>query len=225
MNIALAHPRTWPVWDVFFPPLCSVCGERLEPAALLFCERCWVNAPASDTRDFRKLHHVDRLASGYRFGGPDVVREAVHSLKYGGVRPLAGMMAERLIPRLPIRFVEADLVWVEVPLHWRRHLARGFNQSRELAACLAQATGHDKPVSLLRRIRHTPTQTTRSVRERMANVKGAFALRSRVSIPKKVLLIDDVITTGATMDECARTLKDAGVEWVGALSFALAHQS
>jgi competence protein ComFC len=225
VTIALSHPRTWPVWDVFFPPVCAVCGERLESAAILFCDRCWINAPVADLRDFRKLRYVDRIASGYRFSGPDVVREAVHSLKYGGVKPLAAIMAQRLIPRLPIRFVEADLVWSEVPLHWRRHLSRGFNQSHELASRLAMATGHDQPVRLLRRIRHTPTQTARSVRERVANVKGAFTMRSGVPVPKRVLLIDDVITTGATMNECARTLKDAGVEWVGALSFALAQRS
>jgi ComF family protein len=225
VNLVLPHPRTWPIWDVVFPPLCAVCGEALEQPAILFCARCWTNAPVADLRDLHKLYHIDRTACGYRFAAMDVVKASVHALKYEGVKPLAAIMAQKLVSRLPIRFVQADLTWVEVPLHWRRHLTRGFNQSRLLACELARATGHDMPVSLLRRSRHTPTQTARNFRDRSANVKGAFELRRGVPIPKAVLLIDDVITTGATVNECARTLKDAGVEWVGALSFALAHQS
>ncbi len=225
MNLALRHPRTWPVWDVFFPPLCAVCGEPLEQRVILFCGRCWANAPVADAQDLHKLHHVDRVAAGYRFAGPDVIREAVHGLKYDGVKPLAAIMAQKLISRLPLRFLQADLIWTEVPLHWRRSLARGFNQSRLLACELARTTNHDMPIRLLKRTRYTPTQTARSYRERTANVKNAFALRRNLAVPKAVLLIDDVITTGATVDECARTLKAAGVEWVGALSFALTHQA
>jgi ComF family protein len=223
--MALAHPRTWPIWDVVFPPLCAVCGRDLSPDAVLYCAQCWADAPVADARDLRSLRHVDMVRSGFRFFGDDVVKAAVHALKYEGAKILSRVMAQRLLTRTPTRFVEVELIWTDVPLHWRRRMIRGFNQSRLLADDLAAITGHSHPVHLLRRVRHTPTQTSRTYRERAANVKDAFAIRTNVPIPKHVLLIDDVITTGATIDECARTLKAAGVEWVGALSFALAHQS
>jgi ComF family protein len=217
------HPRVWPIWDLFFPPLCSVCGRTLSPGAVLFCGQCWADAPVAEAGDLRALRHVDVVRAGYRFGGPDLVRETVHALKFHGMKRLASVMARQLIPRVPVRMMEAEVVWCDVPLHWVRRATRGFNQSHLLAFELAAATGHAPPVSLLRRVRATPSQTSRSYRERAANVKDAFALRRLAPVPESVLLIDDVITTGATVDECARTLKDAGVKWVGALAFALTH--
>jgi ComF family protein len=133
-------------------------------------------------------------------------------------------MAKRLVPRMTIRCVEVELAWVPVPQHWRRRMFRGFNQSEVLAEALSAETGHRKSLRLLKRIRHTPTQTARTYTERVKNVKDAFRMNGRLPFPESVLLIDDVITTGATVDECARTLKESGVKWVGALSFALAQK-
>jgi ComF family protein len=175
----------------------------------------------ADAHDLRRLKHTDVVRAGYRFGGEDVVRESVHALKFDGMKRLAPVMARHMVPRLPVRMLEVDAIWCEVPLHWLRRATRGFNQSLLLAEELAAATGHSAPVSLLRRVRATPSQTAKSYRERAANVRNAFALRRSRSLPESVLLIDDVITTGATVDECARTLKVAGVKWVGALAFAL----
>jgi ComF family protein len=224
VNLALRHPRTWPLWDVFFPPLCAVCLRALTDDDWLYCARCWAEAPVADLHDLHKLHHVDMVRAGYRYAADDVVRAVVHALKYESRKRLAAVMARKLLSHLPPRFVEAEVVWTPVPLHWRRQMQRGFNQSELIARELAALTGHALPVRLLKRVRNTPTQTARGYRERTANVKGAFTVRQNISLPKHILLIDDVITTGATVDECARTLKNAGVEWVDALSFALAHQ-
>jgi ComF family protein len=215
--------RSWPVWDLFFPPLCAVCGRSLQDEDLFYCGQCWADAPVADPRDLHKLNHVDMVRAAYRYGGDDVVQRSVQELKYHGMKRLAGVMARKLLTHLPTRFVEEDLVWTEVPLHWRRQFMRGFNQSRLLAQELSKITGHNPPAGLLRRIRYTPTQTARTYRERAANIKNAFEVKKNAALPKAVLLVDDVITTGATADECARTLKDAGVEWIGILAFALAH--
>ncbi len=224
MSLTLPHPRAWPLWDLFFPPLCAVCGRALDADDLLYCTRCWAEAPVADLRDLHKLHHVNMVRAGYRYGAADVVRAAVQALKYESRKRLAAVMARKLLSHLPPRFVEADLLWTAVPLHWRRQMLRGFNQSELLARELAALTGHAPPVPILRRVHNTPTQTARGYRQRSANVRDAFAIRPDAELPKHILLIDDVITTGATVDECARTLKTAGVEWVDALSFALAHQ-
>lgn len=215
-------PRLWPVWDVFFPPLCAVCGQPTAPRDLLFCTRCWAEAAQADARGLRTLRHVDMVRAGYLYGEQNMIRAAMHALKYDGMRPLAAVMSRYLLAHTPPRFVEPEVEWCAVPLHWRRFYSRGFNQSRLLAENLCRSTGHAPPRRLLRRIRHTPSQTARSYRMRSANVRNAFSVPRDVTVPKSVLLIDDVITTGATIDECARTLKAAGAEWVGALAFALA---
>ncbi len=219
--IALPHPRTWPVWELLFPPFCAVCGRALEPDAVLYCASCWADAPLVETHELPKLKHVDQVRAAFRYGGDTVVKASVHALKYDRLKRVAGAMAQYLLPQIPVSFFEPRIVWTTVPLHWLRRLNRGFNQSDLLAAQLVTITNHAALVPLLRRTRNTPSQTARSYRERSANIKNAFALRSDRSVPKSVLLIDDVITTGATVDECARVLKDAGAEWVGALSFGL----
>lgn len=221
--IAAWQPRAWPIWDLFFPPLCAACRKPLSAQAVLFCSQCWAEAPIAEMQDLHKLHHVETAFAGYRYSGDNVVSAAVRRLKYDGMTRLAAVMAQKMLLRMPTRFVEAEVTWTAVPLHWRRRIWRGFNQSEFLARELAALTGHDAPVRLLRRIRHTPTQTARTYRERMANIKHAFAVKTSENVPKKVLLIDDVMTTGATIDECARTLKNAGVEWVGAFAFSLTH--
>jgi ComF family protein len=220
--IALPHPRGWPLWDLLFPRICNVCGREVPSGALPFCAQCWADAPTADVRDLRVLEHVDRVAVGYRFSADDVVRASVHTLKYDGMRPLARVMAERLMVRLPTRYLDPEMVWTDVPLHWLRQWRRGFNQSRLIAQHLAALTGHAEPVRLLRRVRPTPSQTARTYRERSANVRNAFVYCGKSDAPERVVLIDDVVTTGATVNECARTLKAAGVEWVGVLSFSLA---
>jgi competence protein ComFC len=221
--IAALQPRAWPIWDIFFPPLCAACHKPLSTQAVLFCTQCWADAPTADMQDLHKLHHADTAFAGYRYGGDNIVSAAVRRLKYDGMTRLAEVMAQKMLLRMPLRFVEVDVTWVAVPLHWRRRIWRGFNQSALVARELAALTGHDMPLRLLRRTRPTPSQTAQTYRERMTNVKNAFAVNMTEKIPKKILLIDDVITTGATIDECARTLKNAGVEWVGAFAFSLTH--
>ena len=223
--IAFRHPRTWAVWDVIYPPLCAVCSRPLEANALLYCANCWAEAPIVETSELPQLKHVNHVRAGFRYGGDTVIRASVHALKYDRLKLVAAEMARHLLTEIPVSFIEPDVVWSSVPLHWMRRMSRGFNQSELLAEELAAITRHPAPVKLLRRARNTPTQTTRSYRERSKNIHNAFEVNSDRSLPKSVLLIDDVITTGATMDECARILKAAGVEWVGALAFGLTSRS
>ena len=175
------------------------------------------------------------------------LREVVHQFKYQGKRhlrfTLAGWLAEGLgDPRLRAPPPE---VLVPVPLHWRRQFARGFNQAELLAHALAELSprlrplGRDRPdrerpdrerpggglrlpvEGLLQRVRDTGTQTVLSRGERLGNLKGAFALgRGALVSGRHVLLVDDVLTTGATLDACARVLLSAGAASVRALSVA-----
>ena len=143
------------------------------------------------------------------------LRAIVHALKYGGrrsiARPLAALLAEHGAELLR----DASVV-VPVPLHRSRQRLRGFNQAAELARYLPVPSAR-----ILRRVRATPSQTDLPAAQRHANVRDAFALRRGARVQDSVVvLVDDVSTTGATLDACARVLRAAGAREVRALTLA-----
>jgi ComF family protein len=139
----------------------------------------------------------------------------VHALKYGGRRSLAVPLAERMRVSCRDSLAASDVV-VPVPLHRRRQRARGFNQAEELARRLGP------PVCLaLKRVRPTPSQTDLPAAQRHKNVRGAFRLRWRANVKGlRVVLVDDVCTTGATLEACAWVLRNAGARDVRAVTAA-----
>lgn len=147
------------------------------------------------------------------------LREIIHALKYSKRQSLARPLAERMRHHGNELLADIDCV-VPVPLHWRREYQRGFNQAREIARHLGPPV-----VDALVRCRATRAQVELAADRRRVNVEGAFGLR-RHWIRKpyihgmRVLLIDDVSTTGATLDACARVLKDGGASKVVALTAA-----
>ncbi len=192
------------------PPRCARCGhtrDRWEAASVTcgFC-RTWPDALAW-------------AASAVWFDdGP--ARELVHALKYGGWRVAAGPMASAMAREIGARLRGADLL-VPVPLGARRRRERGHNQAELLAEALAARCALPVVAGLLERSRETRTQTALHPEQRRANVAGAFrATRSLGGA--KVVLVDDVLTTGATLASAARALAAAGAATVGAVSFARA---
>jgi ComF family protein len=149
-----------------------------------------------------------------------VLREMVHLLKYGGVRSLASPMGAFLAAALP-RNQRFDMV-LPMPMHWMRRWRRGFNQAELLAAEVSKRTGISL-ASPVRRIRSTPPQAGLSRARRRENMSGAFAMARRADVKgKRVLLVDDVLTTGATASACAGVLKKAGAKYVAVLAVARA---
>jgi ComF family protein len=200
--------RCWRAVLPITPPLCDRCGDPLPAwrAVSLAAARC--------PRCRRGVRAVDRACA---IGGyDDPLRAIVHALKYDGrrslARPLGAMMRERGAELL----AGAGAV-VPVPLHGSRRRQRGFNQADDLARHLGL------PVCrALKRVRATPTQTGLPAARRRRNVHDAFApnRRARGLAGAIVVLIDDVSTTGATLDACARVLKEIGVAEVRALTAA-----
>ncbi len=186
-----------------------------------YCTQCWTDAPVVDPRDYPKLKHIDMLSAVYQFSAGSIVQSAVHVLKYDGFDLVGREMARRMAQRIPKRFTSPEMHWESVPLHWMRRMERSFNQSQILAKALSRELHHVTQLNILKRVRNTPSQTAFTFRERSQNVRDAFKITTNKEIPKSVLLIDDVVTTGATVNECALTLKQAGVEWVDAYAFAL----
>lgn len=155
--------------------------------------------------------------NAYCYGAYEgVLRELIHLYKYAGMRPLAAPLGELLGAALP-RDERFDVV-VPVPLHWRRRWSRGFNQSELLARLTAKRCGVPMRAAL-RRMRATDAQAGLSNSRRRRNVAGAFRARESLA-GKRVLLVDDVMTTGATASACAAALKRAGARSVALLALA-----
>jgi ComF family protein len=158
--------------------------------------------------------------AAYCYGSYEgTLRELIHLYKYGGIRTLWQPLAGLLAAALPLD--ESFDAVTPVPLHWRRRWQRGFNQSELLAREIARRRGVPV-VAALRRVRPTRTQAALSNTERRRNVAAAFGCRRGAqTLPgRRVLLIDDVMTTGSTAAACARALKQAGAAKVVLLTLA-----
>ena len=188
-------------------PYCHVCAEPLRGTARL-CDRCW--RQPLDIEGVRSVFLMEPPISGM-----------VYSLKYQGVRELAPLLGALLAEGYTRLGLETDVL-VPVPLHWRRERQRGYNQSALLAAEAGAILGLPVEANALRRIRSTPQQVrAASGEERRATVTGAFAIGDAAPVTgKRVLLIDDVCTTGATLEACAVALREAGAAGVWALTLA-----
>jgi ComF family protein len=183
------------------------------------CRSCWEAILPVDHLDFGEHSSLSKLISVGSYDG--TLRDIVHALKYQGRRSIAVALARLMRITARDLLATADCV-VPVPLHWRREYARGFNQAREIARHLGLPV-----VDALTRSRATTPQVTLSADERHANVAGAFAVR-RVTLLRaaprlegcRAVLIDDVATTGATLEACARMLKAAGAAEIYGLTAA-----
>jgi ComF family protein len=170
------------------PPLCPCCGQPEKNGRL--CAGCLARKPA-----------IDGVRSPFRFDG--VVRQAIYKLKYHNLRALSATLAALLATYLEENPLPVDIL-LAVPLHRQRIRERGYNQSSTLAKELGRLTGLPMADGELVRSRYTPPQArTASMEERWSNVNGAFTCRSDRLRGKQVLLIDDVATTGATLNACA----------------------
>jgi len=187
------------------PPICPRCGKPQSSEQL--CPGC-VEWSAT----------IDGIRSPFRFEG--VIREAVHQLKYRNLRAIVSSLAELLDDYLRTLTIPVDVL-VPVPLHRKRLRERGYNQSLLLAKGLGKLSGLPLVDNCLIRQTNTPPQArTSTVEERRDNVVGIFSCRDACLRDKQVLLIDDVATSGATLDACAASLKASGAISVWALVLA-----
>lgn len=187
------------------PPLCPRCG-RPQPSGVL-CPTC-VSWPAK----------IDGIRSPFRFDG--IMRQAIHQLKYRNLRALAPTMSQLLKDYLAANPIPAEVL-VPVPLHPKRRRERGYNQSGLLARELGKVTGLAVVDDCLIRQRTAlPQARSSSVEDRRRNVAEAFTCRDYQLQERQVLLIDDVATSGATLDACAAAVKASGAASVWGLAMA-----
>lgn len=218
--------------DVFFPRRCAVCGNRLAAGEKAVCGACTFRLPYTGFRG-AEGNPVERMfwgkfpvgrASAYMFYRRDTEsRNVVALLKYYGLRGIGPEMGRRMAAELEdTPFFNGVDVIVPVPLSRRRLRHRGYNQSLQIARGVSSVTGIRVDESLLKRIVDNPTQTLRTRAERLANVEGIFRAVGGVRVRGlHILLIDDVVTTGATLTACADALVAAGAERISILALAV----
>jgi ComF family protein len=227
------------VLDLLFPPRCQACQEF---DAQPLCERCrrsirLIQPPFCEGcgRPFDPLAQGAPICSAcrqgeFRFDGArsaglfeGALREAIHALKYHQRTRLAQPLGEMLVSCWT-RYAtvkENALLVVPVPLHVSRYRERGFNQSELLANVFAQASGFAVNATSLQRVKPTRPQIELQRNERAENVRGAFEVVDASAFRgQTVLLVDDMFTTGATLNECARALRRAGACRVDCLTLA-----
>lgn len=212
--------------DFVYPPVCLLCTERIEYAEEMVCSDCFKEIPrnheavlSSADKKLKKKYFSFVI---WRFEYSDDMRTIVHFMKFHEYRDLALRIADEMAVTLGMRSeLKRANVITAVPLHRTRLRERGFNQSAIIAERIAEFSDiHFK--ELLVRTRNNPPQSSiKNREERHSNVKNAFKLAKHADVKgKRIILIDDVVTSGATVNECGRMLERAGAHEVMVLSAA-----
>lgn len=206
---------------IFYPSVCPVCKKSSSPPHEPFCSVCWNSiVPYNSSRCdicglplpedtgicgecLRKKPYFNKVIFFGLYHG--ILKEAIHYFKYNGRRGLSRPMGEFFL-RMDIP--RADMI-VPVPLHHKRLKQRGFNHASILAKRLSEIKCVPLNLNLLMKMRETPAQVSLKREDRLKNLRNAFVVTEKLS-GEKVILIDDVLTTGATASECSKVLLNAG---------------
>lgn len=228
--------NTWfhSFWSLLFPRCCVVCGSPLSRGEECLCTCCNINLPRTGFH-LRKDNPVECLfwgripglerASSFLFyrKGSDF-RRILHMLKYGGYKELGEVMGRYMSAELSSgEFFDGVDMIIPVPLHRKKQKLRGYNQSEWIARGIASVTGIPLCAECMIREKNTETQTRKSTFERWENVEGIFRLCDTVHFEgKHVLLVDDVLTTGATTVACASAFAGVSGIRISVLTLAVA---
>jgi competence protein ComFC len=206
--------------DIIFPPVCWICETILEADRKVVCVDCFsaIEKFGEKTSEFdNEVFLFDRTYILFEFD--DILRKLVHMIKYQNCRSLALYFAQAAYEQLNTLSIKTYSRIIPVPLHPLRLRERGYNQSAEIVRYLSTIMSIPQRNNPLSRLRHTQTQTQLSKQQRITNISGAFDCSQDLS-GEHILVIDDVITTGSTVNECSRALLAAGAASVDILALA-----
>lgn len=216
--------------DFFFPNFCVLCNQKIQRTFYSICDNCINEIEISNEKDLIEFYRNNLTNAGlitnyyakYEFIRDGKFQTAVHNLKYNR-KSLIGIQLGIELGKELIKqnwFNEVDLI-IPVPIHRIKKLSRGYNQSDYIAKGISQITQKEIDYKSLKRIRNTPTQTHLHLQERIENVKDAFKVINKEKIKNKVILVvDDVCTTGSTVNEIARSLLNAGAKKINLSTLA-----
>lgn len=221
------------VLDILYPPVCITCGERLNSQEEYVCMQCWLDLPLSRFQNesenkvaqlFWGRVQIEHATSYFQYRKGSRYQKLIHFIKYKGLKELGYEAGKRFgyVMEESESFKTIDLI-VPVPLHKQKLKKRRFNQSEWIAMGIASILQKPIVTGNLIRLIHTPTQTRKSRYERWTNVEGIFGINAPDEFEgKHILLIDDVVTTGSTLEACAsELLKINGVKVsIATLAFA-----
>lgn len=219
---------------LFFPRCCVVCGNPLQEGEEVLCLRCNMDMPRTDfhllkdnpvERMFWGKVPLERAAVYFFYQKGSAYRHLLYKLKYEGRKDVGETMGRFMAEELKkAGFFQGIDVVVPVPLHPRKLRKRGYNQSEYIARGVASVTGIAVDSSSVARIRETDSQTRKSAYERWENVKGIFRLSAPERfVGKHVLIVDDVLTTGATTTACADAFAEVEGIRISVLALAVAN--
>jgi ComF family protein len=217
--------KTWDyVLDLIYPKecvscgvegswLCSKCQQEIITIESPFCPKCKrLTQNGQFCRNCRKNYYLTGIiiAGHFKFGP---LREAIHTYKYDGVFGLEKIFRRLLICRLKGRLPKGEKVIIPIPLHRQKEVKRGFNQAERLAKLIAKDLNLPIETKIIKRIKETRPQINLKREERFKNIKDAFKIINQEKVENKtVLLVDDVTTTGMTLNEAAKVLRKAGAK-------------
>ena len=227
-----------------YPPVCLGCQSLFEPENenIYYCQKCWsecallnnkhcprclklLNEDESDLSECETCknrgYSFGRLYSAALFHGR--VRDALLRFKFGGMRKLASPLSQLIIDQMPADFQAPDYDYLlPIPLHWRRRLSRGYNQSDDLARCLGREWGLPIANNMVKRVKATPPLSGLDYLKRSRVIKNSFEVCDKQQVSEKsFLVIDDIATGRFTINECARILKRAGATRVDGVTVAI----
>ena len=191
------------------PPQCFVCGKLAPSPVGRTCVSCC------------KKSHIFGFLSPFMYQ-QEIVRMMIHAFKYEGMKSLAPFFAEHIFCYLQkYGALPTATLFIPIPLRARRRRARGFNQAELIAVRLGKLTGISVDTTILKKVKDTVPQASLSAQDRRCNLEGSFQISARAEIKRKtIILVDDVKTTGVTLEEAARVLKKAGAKEIWAITIA-----
>ncbi|WP_455667913.1 ComF family protein [Phocaeicola sp.] len=224
------------LWELFFPRCCLICGNRLSHGEKMLCLNCLSGLPRTGFHlqkdnpvecNFWGKFPVERATSYLYYAKGGDVRQLLYELKYHNNKEVGEIMGRTMAAELmPSHFFEGIDLIIPVPLHRRRERQRGYNQSGCLAQGISAVTGIPVHPGIMVRSRYTETQTHKGQYERWENVQDLFVCSFPEQLENKhVLLVDDVLTTGATIVSCADALRAVPGLRISVLTLALAGDS
>ncbi len=229
MRSSLIHSISYPFRDFLFQTECFHCGKSLIEGERRICSQCWRSLTVVNDSDhtvsvlkdrFRAGGVIDGVIALYYFEKRGLLQSLAHSLKYEEVTTFGVQLGRNLSEK--ITSASADVL-LPVPLNRRKERERGYNQSDLIAFGLSERTGIPVDRDSVRRVRYTVTQTHLNAEQRGENIADAFRVsRPEQIIGKRIAVVDDIITTGSTIQELGKILKEAGAASVIAVSAALA---
>lgn len=220
------------LFDFFLPRICASCNTKLLLNERTICNNCLDNLELAKEqrlnnefeRKFKNENIISDFTSLYVFKTDSEIQNIIHSFKYNQQYQIGNFLGDQIVNHLSktIKSWDADLI-IPIPLHNLRKAERGFNQSETIAKSIGRNLAIAVNTGIIKRKRFTKTQTKLTLEERKKNISEAFSMkRKNIVKNKNIILVDDVITTGATISECGELLLDNGAKKIHALSAAIA---